>query len=112
MEQLLGLATGCVGMSLDDFCRLTPSEFKAVHQAWSEHQEATQRAEWERTRLTCTYLLQPWAKRRIAPKDVMRLPWDDEGAPDSASSEPADPETIRRRYREALRRYGMDENDD
>lgn len=111
MEQLLGLATGCVGMSLDDFCRCTPSEFRAVHQAWADREQTRMRAEWERTRLTCTCLLQPWSKRRITPKDVLPLPWDEDGAP---KPEPTDPATLRKRYREAMRRYGMDagENND
>lgn len=51
IEELLGHALGCVGLSLDDFCRLTPSEFGAVCKAWLERQEQTMQDGWERMRM-------------------------------------------------------------
>ncbi|MCS2349716.1 hypothetical protein NXV44_16880 [Bacteroides thetaiotaomicron] len=34
---------GCVGMCLNDFCRLTPSEFTAVFEAWQQQETYAER---------------------------------------------------------------------
>ena len=39
----MGLAMGCVGMCLNDFCRLTPSEFTAVFEAWQQQETYAER---------------------------------------------------------------------
>lgn len=76
IETLMGLALGCVGMSMDDFCRLTPFEFKKVWEQWQAMRENSERSEWQRTRMTCLYILQPYSKKRLKPSDVMTFPWE------------------------------------
>ena len=46
----MGLAMGCVGMCLNDFCRLTPSEFTAVFEAWQQKETYAERRQWEQVR--------------------------------------------------------------
>lgn len=75
---MLGIAVGCIGMSIEDFCRCTPLEFESIYNAWHEHEESVIQEEWERVRLATTILLQPNSKKRLYPKDVMKLPWDTE----------------------------------
>lgn len=67
---------GCMGMSMDDFCRCTPSEFYAIHVAWQEIRDSEARSLWERTRMQCLCMLQPYSKKRLRAQDVMQLPWD------------------------------------
>ena len=40
-----------MGMSLADFCLLTPEEFRAVWQAWADMKEQQERSAWERMRM-------------------------------------------------------------
>ena len=44
IESLMGLAMGCVGMCLNDFCRLTPLEFTAVFEAWQQKETYAERS--------------------------------------------------------------------
>ena len=73
----MGLALGCIGMSMDDFCRCTPSEFRAVYGGWRDMAEGLRREAWERTRMECLCSLQPYSKKRLAAEDIMRFAWDD-----------------------------------
>ena len=70
------MAVGRIGMSIDDFCRCTPLEFSAIAEGWNEGEQARQRAAWERTRMQCTCMLQPYSKKGLKPTDVMRFDWD------------------------------------
>lgn len=72
----MGLALGCVGMSLDDFERCTPSEFRAVFDAWQQRQERDERRNWEQVRFLATASLQPYSKKTLKPTDVVTFPWD------------------------------------
>ena len=44
----MGMAMGCVGMCLNDFCRLTPSEFTAVFEAWQQKETYAERRQWNK----------------------------------------------------------------
>lgn len=102
----MGLATGCVGMSLSDFERCTPLEFKAVWEAWQEREQQRERGSWERARMVCTMVLQPYAKQALRPRDVLPLPWDDEWATEEPRTELTHEETARR-YAAARERFGL-----
>lgn len=65
-------------MSLDDFCRCAPAEFKAVADAWRRETERRERSGWERTRMQCLCMIQPHSRKRLSARDVMRFPWDAE----------------------------------
>ncbi|WP_135472775.1 hypothetical protein [Duncaniella freteri] len=99
---------GCIGMSRNDFEECTPSEFSGIYEAWSHREERLERGRWERTRMECLCLLQPYSKRTLKPKDVMNFPWDnpkDDSAAGSGTDETR--EEIMTRYREAKRAYGL-----
>jgi hypothetical protein len=106
----MGLATGCVGMSLQDFERCTPSEFKAVWDAWQDRVLHAERTSWEQARMMCVSMLQPYSKKALRPQDVMAFPWDAEVT--SSEETTAAPEKLTReeemeRYRQAIKRAGL-----
>lgn len=75
---MLGFALGCVGLGYDDFCRLTPGEFKAVSDSFIELREADRREDWERMRILATVTIQPHIKNKLTAKKLLPLPWDNE----------------------------------
>lgn len=86
------MAVGQIGMRLNDFCALTPSEFRSVHGRWQEAEEARERAGWERARMLATYAVQPYSKKRLKPSDLMTFPWErpdtkNAAAPERSSAE-------------------------
>lgn len=69
---------GRIGMSLDDFDRCDPSEFKAILKAW----DMGERAKWERMRIQAAISVLPWTKTGMSPSKICPLPWDgSEGVP-------------------------------
>lgn len=73
---LLGHALGCMGLSLEGFCALTPAEFAAACKAYAEEQEQGERRSWERMRLLAAVCIQPHVRKRISPQQLIPLPWD------------------------------------
>lgn len=104
---------GCMGMSMDDFCRCTPSEFYAAHAAWQEYRDGEARSQWERTRMQCLCMLQPYSKKRLRAQDVMQLPWDERGKGLSGKAESTEAQKalshdeLMARYRAAKKRMGI-----
>ncbi len=105
------MAVGEIGMSLDDFDRLTPAEFEAIFRRWASGQERADRAGWEQTRAQVLAALAPYTDRRLTPHDVLPLPWDGENrerAEHSESSENSEsPAELAERYRAAVRARGL-----
>lgn len=73
---LLGHALGCMGLSLECFCALTPAEFAAACKAYAEEREQGERRSWERMRLLAAVCIQPHVRKRISPQQLIPLPWD------------------------------------
>ena len=97
-------------MGLDDFCRCTPAEFSAIARRWMEMRQQQRREQWEQTRMTCLCLLQPYSKKKLTPRDVMRFDWDNEPKDNHEEEQPREQlttEEIKRRYREAMEKRGM-----
>ena len=92
-------------MSVDDFCQCTPLEFQAVYQAWADAEQRRERSAWERTRMLCTTMLQPYSKKRLEPQDVMRFAWDREMQ--NAESEKLSAKEIRERFEKVKREMGL-----
>lgn len=69
---------GCIGMSMDDFCRCTPSEFYEVWRAYRDHEQRQERGFWERIRMECLCTLQPHSKKKLTTRDIMTFPWEKE----------------------------------
>ena len=113
----MGIAMGCMGMSMDDFCRCTPSEFYEVYESWGDMRTMDERARWERARMQCLCFLQPYSKSRLRPQDIMQFPWETAGSEgrsvkneeSSCASEQKElsHEEIMARYREAKKRAGL-----
>ncbi len=99
---------GCMGISREDFCRCTPSEFYAAYEAWIEMRQLEERGSWERMRMQCVCSLQPYSKKRLTARDVMQFPWEEEGEAASAKPEPPlSREELLDRYRKARERAGL-----
>jgi hypothetical protein len=66
-----------MGLSVQDFAGLTPTQFDAIYEQWQARQDATTRERWEQTRWLMWSMLRPYAKKRgLQPTDVLKLPWD------------------------------------
>lgn len=109
VEHLLGIAMGCMGMSRNDFCRCTPSEFYEAYGAWNEMQAQRERGAWERMRMQCLCSLQPYSKNKLSVQDIMRFPWETSGSEEGRgkSEESLGHEEVMARYREAKRKAGL-----
>ncbi|WP_303031774.1 hypothetical protein [uncultured Duncaniella sp.] len=64
-------------MSIDDFCRSEIDEFESICDAWRKMREAQYHDSWERTRTLAAICIQPHIKKRITPRQLIPLPWDD-----------------------------------
>lgn len=98
---------GCMGMSMDDFCRCAPSEFYAAYEAWGEARERRERGEWERTRMQSLCMLQLYSKKRLEPGDVMRFPWEESKKKGAENKKSISREELMERYRLARERAGL-----
>ena len=76
IDELLGHALGCIGLSFDDFCGLTIGEFEAVCKAWHDQQERVVQDEWERMRLLAAITIQPHVKKKITARQLLPFPWE------------------------------------
>ena len=65
-----------MGMSLDDFCRCTPGEFRAVYDSWFSNQEMLMHRDWEVGRYIATMAVQPYSKTALKPIDMITFPWE------------------------------------
>lgn len=101
----MGIALGCIGMSMQDFERCTPSEFHTVFDAWNRRREMLERGEWERVRMLCLCNLQPYSKKKLQASDIMEFPWEKQK--EKADTPKETREEINRRFAEAKRRFGI-----
>lgn len=74
----MGIGVGCIGLSVEEFCRLGVTEFSYIYKHYTEAEAYKQRDKWERTRTLAAICIQPYSKRSLKPKDVLPLPWDSE----------------------------------
>lgn len=63
-------------MSHDDFCKCTFDEFESICDAWHEMREGQYRDSWERARMVAAICIQPHVRKRITPRQLLPLPWD------------------------------------
>jgi len=93
-------------MTVDDFCRCTPLEFSKVYECWAEGERRHERAAWERTRLQCTTMLQPYSKRGLKPTDVLKFAWDNDE--EGETTERLSTKEIRERFEKVKREQGLE----
>lgn len=64
-------------MSVDDFRRMTPSEFDAVFAAYRDQHTALYRDGWIQTRFLAHAALVPhMGGKRLTPQDIVRFDWE------------------------------------
>lgn len=102
------MAVGRIGMTVDDFCRCTPLEFSAIAEGWNDGEQARQRAAWERTRMLCTTMLQPYSKKGLKPRDVMQFEWDPSTGSGTGDTERLTTKEIWERFEKAKREQGLE----
>lgn len=95
------MAVGMIGMSVSDFCGLTPEEFGNIAEAW----HSIRKEQWEQVRTLAAFSIAPWNSKNKKITDLMPLPWDDavKDDPDKVLSE----EEKLRRFEEALKNRGL-----
>jgi len=77
----LGFALGCVGMSLDDFCRLRQEELESVLKSYTSQRDFIIHDGWERMRHHAAVSIQPHVRKKIRARDLFHFGWD---VPDDA----------------------------
>lgn len=80
------MALGCLGLSLDDFCALSPDEFNQVHKAHIDAEIERLHGDWDRMRTQTTYLMQPHFNKQLDAKKLMPFPWEKEQKKKAPSS--------------------------
>ena len=102
----MGYALGCVRLSLDDFCGLTPKEFANVARAHADHAEWRHRDDWERMRMLAAMTMQPHVKNRLRPQSLLPFPWEHGRKDGARASERVTAEEAKRRRKELMARLG------
>ena len=101
----MGFALGVIGMSLRDFCSLTPEEWREVCRGWHASRDQASHETWEQTRWLGTVTVQPHVRKRLSPRDLLRLPWD-EAVQNKDNAPRMSREERERRMAAAIRRMG------
>lgn len=104
-DYIVGVAVGCIGLSMDDLRRLTISEFETVVKHWTNERQRQHREEWEGMRLLATIIIQPHVRRKIAAKKLLPLPWDKPDRP-KLESTIMDKAEQRHRFEKLVSRIG------
>lgn len=99
----MGIAMGCVGMSLRDFDLCTPLEFEEIVEQWKRRQDACMQASWEQARFMAMASLQPFCKKSLKPSDITVFPWERKSGGGGIDA-PKAPKSTRERMLEMERR--------
>ena len=99
----MGIAMGCVGMSLRDFDLCSPLEFEEIVEQWKRGQDAHMQASWEQARFVAMASLQPFCKKSLKPSDITVFPWERKSSGDGAGM-PDAPKSTKERMLEMERR--------
>lgn len=100
------MALGCIHLSYDDFCRLTPVEFEHVYKEYRDKLEIDRKDDWARMRMLAAIVVQPHLKKKITPQQLLPFPW--EGAdrkPKAGVRQPTAAESLER-FEELARKAG------
>ena len=109
IEELLGFALGCMGMRLDDWCRLDVDDFNSTVKAWSEMRDGDEHGRWNRMRILASIVIQPHVKGKMKPERMLPLPWDKgrDRQADKRKAETLSKEAQKERLEELLKRKGV-----
>ena len=67
---------GCIHLSYDDFCRLTPIEFEHIYKEFRDKQDADYKDDWARMRMLAAIVIQPHLKKKVTPQKLLPFPWE------------------------------------
>ena len=93
-------------MAPGDFCMLTPDEFAEALTIRQRLRESGERADWERARMMCMCILQPYAKNPLKATDVMQFPWEG-GGEERATRRQLTREEEMAEFERAKKAYGL-----
>lgn len=102
----MGVAVGCIGLSLDDFCSLYYDEFESIFEAWHDMTETADRGAWERMRLLAAITVSPHTKKTVTPKKLVPLPWDTLHIGNKEKKPVLSAKESEKRFNDAVRRLG------
>lgn len=103
---MLGVAVGCIGISLEEFCTYYYEEFESIYNAWKEMGDAQERQAWERTRILAAICIQPHVKKKIVPRQLIPLPWDSKKQKPRPEGPELTREELKARFDELKKRLG------
>lgn len=95
----MGIATGCMGMSISDFCSCAPSEFNAIHECYRDARQEIMRQHWEQTRFMSVAILQPYSKKKLKASDLVLFPWEKKQLPEEEETSTQD------RFEELMKKW-------
>jgi hypothetical protein len=75
-DYITGIALGQMGLGLEDFLCLTPSEFSETWKVWLKNREHEEQQQWERMRMQVFWTICPPQKKQISIYDINRFPWE------------------------------------
>lgn len=101
---MLGIALGQMGMSVEDFDQLTPTQFAITYKWYLKRVEIECKRSWEQTRYILTGILAPYSKKSLAPTDIMNFEWDEKEVARELTKEEI--ENTRKRFEELERLWG------
>lgn len=73
-------------MSLREWLTLTPEEWQAIAQAYTDNRQALQHEQWERMRILATITIQPHVKSHLTPASLLPFPWDNQPTPNNTQA--------------------------
>ena len=88
---------GVVGLTLEDFCYLSPDEFAAICKAHNEQRESEMQAAWNRMRLHACISIQPHVKNKLTPEKLLPFTWD-AGEKEKVEAKKVSKEEAKRRF--------------
>jgi len=86
---------------------MTPEEFDAVAKSFRDGQEQDYHDGWERMRMHASICVQPHLKKKVAPKDLIKFPWDE--GPKEKKPIPSKEEAMKQ-YHELMERIKAQED--
>lgn len=93
-----------MGMRREDWNNLTVEEWNAISVAYYSEMERGDRDAWERMRTLACIAVQPYSKKKLTPRTLLPLPWDNEEKRKAAKL--VSKEEDRQRLEEILERVG------
>lgn len=93
-----------MGMHREDWESLNIEEWNAISAAYYGRVEREDRSAWERTRTLACFMVQPYSKKKLTPRTLIPLPWDNEERKKTAKL--VSKEEDKQRLEELLERVG------